>query len=74
MNNILFWLFLIYLLDRLLILRKRYRIAIESNMPHKYGRGYFAIWIYCKGAQDENYMRDGGKKLFYFHFGKQLKK
>jgi hypothetical protein len=64
---------LIILVDRNLILRDRYRFGIECNKPTKYGRGWFAFWIYCKKAQGEYFMRDGGKCLFSFKWGKELK-
>lgn len=62
---------LIILVDRNLILRARYKFAIEHDLPDRYRVGYFAIWIYCKKAQSEFYGRDMGKRLFYFRYGKR---
>lgn len=39
---------LVILVDRNLILRDRYKIAIDSHRPNKYNKGYFSVWIYCK--------------------------
>lgn len=50
---------LIILLDRQLILRNKYKIAIENYYPFQ-----FDLWIYCKKSQNEVYTRDGGKYLF----------
>lgn len=67
---------LVVLVDRQLILRKRYMIAIEHTLPKysnyfkAWSEGYFAVWIVCKKGQDEKYSRDGGKRLFYFHYNK----
>lgn len=63
---------LVILVDRNLILRDRYKIAIESNMPTKYIRGSFAIWVYCKKSQNDQYMRNGGRRLLAFSFGERL--
>lgn len=64
---------LIILVDRQLIIRNRYKFGIEFDAPDKYGRGYWALWIYCKKGEREGYMRDGGKRLIHFRFGKQKK-
>lgn len=62
---------LVILVDRNLILRDRYKLALEINKPNKYGRGYVAFWIYCKQVNNDIYCRSGGRRLFYFKYGKQ---
>jgi hypothetical protein len=63
---------LIILVDRNLILRDRYKIAIENDSPYYNGlsnkmeKRYIAIWIYCKGKDKDFYWRTGGKRLIYF--------
>lgn len=61
---------LIILLDRNLVLRDRYKIALEHDKPSQFNKGYFAIWIYCKQKQDDTYFRSGGRRLFHFTYGK----
>lgn len=55
---------LLLLLDRSILLRKHYKLAIEFiKFPGKY---YWALWIYCRNPQDERYTRNGGKRLIWF--------
>ena len=60
---------LVILVDRQLIIRNRYKFGINHNPPDNYGRGYWALWLLCKKGDREGYWRDGGKRLFYFHYG-----
>jgi len=73
MTEILQFLFVIWLLDRLLVIRRRYKLAIEHNFPDQYERGYWALWIYCKVYYSENepYTRNGGKRLIFIKYGKK---
>jgi len=61
---------LIVLIDMNLILRERYKLAIEHEKPNKYTKGYFAIWIYCQQKNENKYKRYGGKRLWHFNYGK----
>ena len=65
---------LIALLDRQLIIRDRYKFAFSINKPSDYVRGYIYFGILCRKGQDQHYMREGGRKIFRFEFGKALKK
>lgn len=60
---------LVILVERSLLLRNRYKFAIEFNMPGRDIRGYFALWIYCQQKDAQNYWRLGGKRIFGFYFG-----
>lgn len=71
MSNTVQFLLAIWLFDRVMIIRKRYRIGIESVFPNKYSRGYFAIWIYSDVGK--GFGRSGGKRLLFFHYGTKLK-
>lgn len=61
---------LIILIDRNLIIRERYKLAIEHEKPTQWNTGYFAIWIYCRQKNESRYIRCGGKKLWHFQYGK----
>jgi hypothetical protein len=56
---------LLYLLERVSIHRKRYKIAIDTNEQFM-SEGYWSVWIYRKKPNDEEYWRSGGKRLVYF--------
>jgi len=55
-------LLLMVLVDRSILIRHRYKFAIETS------KGYFAFWIYCKISNEEVYAKQGGKRLFYINF------
>ena len=73
---------LIILLDRQLLLRNRYKFAIEFFKGYKSyngnendsAKGSFAIWIYCKKPQEEIYTRNLGKQLFYISWKSKHKR
>lgn len=65
--SIIQFILILFLVDRNLFIRDRYKIGIE--LSHR----SFAIWIYNKKPQAEFYTRDGGKRLLFFRFGKQKK-
>jgi len=54
------------LVDRQLIIRNRYKFAIESRMDKI--PPSWAFWIYCKRPGDEVYWRSGGKRLIFIKF------
>jgi len=58
---------LIILVDRQLIIRDRYKFAIENHINAQYSP-YWALWIYCKEGQNEMYWRSGGKRLIMIRF------
>lgn len=56
---------ILWLIERISIERSRYKLAIDTNNQFK-SRGYWSIWIYHKGINDNSYSRYGGKRLIYF--------
>ncbi len=60
-------LLLMILVDRKLILRDRYKFAIENHISQQYSP-YWAFWIYCKKKEEDYYWRSGGKRLIMIRF------
>jgi len=72
LSDWVYFLALIWLLDKLLIIRKRYRIAIESHGETSVHKWYLAIWIYCKMPDEDYFWRRGGRRLFHLERRKKL--
>ena len=65
---------LLYLIERVSVIRNRYKPAIEFNRPSKYVLGYWALYIYCQEKNGSKYLRDGGRRLIFFKWGAQKHK
>ena len=57
---------ILYLIERVCIERKRYKIAIDTNEQFTL-KGYWSIWIYHKGINETAWGRSGGKRLIHFN-------
>lgn len=56
---------LLVILERVTLLRSRYMLAIDTNGTFK-ENGYWSIWLYHRGINDEKWSRSGGHRLIHF--------
>jgi hypothetical protein len=56
---------ILWLIERVSIERNRYKLAIDTNNRF-ISDGYWSIWFYCKGINEREWSRCGGRRLMYF--------
>ena len=56
---------MISILERLMVERDRYKLAIDTNGQF-ISIGYWSIWIFHKGINETHWRRYGGKRLIHF--------
>jgi len=56
---------LFYIIERVSVERSRYKLTIDTNNQF-ISKGYWSIWFYHKGINENYWSRNGGVRLIYF--------